>query len=47
LEIVINEIRKTGYTGEIKIKAEPRENSISLDKLIRYCKSMGLKITQQ
>jgi GNAT superfamily N-acetyltransferase len=45
LQYVINEIRKDGYIGEIMIKAEPQENSISLDILIKYYKSMGLKIT--
>jgi GNAT superfamily N-acetyltransferase len=44
LKYVINEIRKTGYIGEIKIQAKPEEDSISSDKLIEYYKSMGLEI---
>jgi len=43
LQYVINEIKENGYTGKIKIKAEPQENSISSDKLIKYYKSMGLR----
>lgn len=42
LQFVINEIRKDGYTGEIRIQAKPQEDSISLENLIKYYKSMGL-----
>jgi GNAT superfamily N-acetyltransferase len=44
LEYAINEIRKTGYTGEIKVEAIPREDSISKENLIAYYKSMNLTI---
>lgn len=44
LGLVINEIRKSGYEGEIRIQAKPREDSISLVDLTRYYKSMGLVI---
>lgn len=40
----INEIKKSGYYGKIKIQAEPKENSISQQDLIRYYKNMGLSI---
>jgi len=42
LGLVIGEIRKSGYKGEIEIQAEPRENSIGLEALTQYYKSMGL-----
>lgn len=44
LQYIINEIRYTGYTGEIEIEAKPKENSISLENLISFYKNMGLKI---
>jgi len=44
LELVIREIRKSGYDGEIRIQAEPREDSIGLADLIKYYQSMGLAI---
>ena len=44
LQFVINEIRKTGYTGGIGIQAKPRENSISQNDLIKYYESIGLKL---
>lgn len=44
LEYVIAEIKKEGYIGEIKIQAKPKEDSISVDKLIEYYKSIGLEI---
>jgi len=44
LNYAINEIRKLEYYGEIQIQAVPREESISLDELIKYYKSLGLKI---
>ena len=36
LQYVINEIRKTGYNGEIGIEASPRENAIEKDKLSNF-----------
>lgn len=44
LEIVINEIHKSGYEGKILIQAKPRENSIGLATLERYYESMGLTV---
>ena len=44
LQIVINEIRKTGYEGEIEIEAAPRENSIEYERLVVFYRSMGLKV---
>lgn len=46
LQFVINEIRKTGYEGEIEIEAAPRENSIDSKKLVSFYKSMGLEILE-
>lgn len=44
LQYAINEIRQTGYTGEIYIQAEPREDSISKADLISFYKYMELTI---
>lgn len=44
LKLVIAEIRKSGYEGEIRIDAEPKENSIGLADLMKYYKNMGLTI---
>ena len=44
LKHIINEIRCTGYEGNIKIEAIPRDNSISLDKLIDLYESLGLEV---
>jgi GNAT superfamily N-acetyltransferase len=44
LRLVINEIRDTGYKGDIYIEAEPRENSISLEALKQYYRNMELTI---
>ena len=41
LEIVVNEIRRSGYGGKIRIQAKPREGSIGLATLARYYESMG------
>jgi len=46
LQYAINEIRETGYGGEIAVEADPREGSIDLDKLLLFYKSMGLKIIE-
>lgn len=40
----IDKIRETGYTGDIKIIAEPEDNSISKKKLIEFYEKMGLKV---
>lgn len=47
LGLVINEIRKSGYEGEIFIQVEPREDSIKLTDLTKYYESMGLVIYDQ
>ena len=44
LRYVINEIRQTGYKDEIDIEVSPRENSISVEKLALFYKSMDLNI---
>lgn len=44
LEQVISKIRKTGYNGEIAIVPTPKENSISVEKLIGFYESLGLTV---
>jgi ribosomal protein S18 acetylase RimI-like enzyme len=44
LRLVVNGIRRNGYSGEIFIEARPKESSIELADLIKYYKSMGLTI---
>lgn len=44
LMLVINEIRDTGYSGDIEIEAIPKEDGIDLDRLILFYTSMGLKV---
>ena len=44
LNLIISEIRKSGYKGEIYIQAEPKENSIGQADLENYYESMGLTI---
>lgn len=44
LELVIAEIRRIGYKGEISIQAEPREGNIGLADLTKYYQGMGLAI---
>jgi ribosomal protein S18 acetylase RimI-like enzyme len=46
LKLAIEEIRKSGYDGEIQIVAEPQEKSIDKEKLIEFYKSMGLQVFQ-
>lgn len=41
IKMCITEIRERGYEKEIKIEAEPRENSISIEALIDYYKKWG------
>jgi hypothetical protein len=45
LQYVIQEIRKYGHTGEIAIEADPRENSIAVEKLAGFYKDLGLYVT--
>jgi GNAT superfamily N-acetyltransferase len=45
LQYVINEIRQTGYTGEINIEAAPRQESIDFHNLAVFYLSMGLTVT--
>lgn len=45
LRFLIDEIRNTGYAGVIYIKAEPEENSISIDALVKYYQEMGLTVS--
>ncbi len=47
IEYAINEIRQTGYIGDIGIQVEPRENSISKADLINFYERMGLKIIKE
>jgi GNAT superfamily N-acetyltransferase len=42
LRLAIGRIRGNGYKGDIRIQTEPRENSIGLEDLTKYYKSMGL-----
>jgi ribosomal protein S18 acetylase RimI-like enzyme len=44
LQHVVNEIRETGYNGEIEIEVAPREDAISIEKLGLFYEKMGLKI---
>ena len=44
IQLVIEEIRKTGYDKEIQIEACPREDSIGVKNLIAFYKRMGLKM---
>jgi len=46
IEYVIKEIIKTGYTGSIGIEADPRENSISVERLSLFYISMGLYVLE-
>lgn len=46
LKLVIDEIRSSGYTGDIRIQAKPVDDSIPLDKLVAFYESMGLKIIE-
>ncbi|MHA1304080.1 MAG: GNAT family N-acetyltransferase [Candidatus Heimdallarchaeaceae archaeon] len=44
LQYVMNEIKRTGYEGEIGIQVAPREASIDSEHLTDYYIRMGLKI---
>lgn len=45
LQYLIEEIRNTGYAGEIYIEAGPEENSISFHDLVQFYTKMGLTVT--
>ena len=44
LQYATNEIRQTGYAGNIYIQADPRGDSISRNNLISFYERMGLLI---
>jgi len=44
LKVVISAIRESGYTKEIHIEAEPKEDSIDISELINYYERMGLVV---
>lgn len=44
IERCITAIRESGYTKEINIEAEPKENSVSVDDLVAFYKKMGLTV---
>ena len=45
IKLILKEIEEIeNFHGEIQIKAEPREDSISKENLISFYKKMGLKI---
>jgi GNAT superfamily N-acetyltransferase len=44
LEYVINEIRNTGYVGEIEIEVLPKEKNINKERLIAFYGKLGLKV---
>lgn len=48
IQLVINEINNIiGCNKEIQVKAEPQENSISIEKLIYFYEEMGLKVIRE
>lgn len=44
IQAAIEAIRKTGYRGTIQIVANPKNDSISLEKLISFYENMGLEV---
>lgn len=44
LQFLIDEIRGTGYSGPIYVKAKPEGNSIKVDTLSMYYRQMGLTV---
>jgi GNAT superfamily N-acetyltransferase len=46
LRYSIYAIRATGYAGEIKIEAAPREGSVDLPSLVCFYQAMGLTVIQ-
>jgi len=46
LQYVINEIRQTGYQGNINIEAKPREDSISMKDIVLFYEKLGLSVSK-
>lgn len=46
IQLVIREIRETGYNKEIQIEAHPREDSIDVKNLVAFYERMGLKVLE-
>jgi GNAT superfamily N-acetyltransferase len=44
LQYVVNEIRQTGYGGDIDIEPDPRDDSISYENLCAFYLSLGLRL---
>jgi ribosomal protein S18 acetylase RimI-like enzyme len=44
IQTVINKIRVSGYEKDIRIEAQPKENSIDVKKLTIFYEGMGLKV---
>lgn len=47
LQFLIDEIRGTGYSGPIYVKAKPEGNSINVDTLSMYYRKMGLTVSKE
>lgn len=47
IQMVIGEIRKAGYSGEIQIEACPRDGSIDVENLVAFYRRMGLNIYER
>ena len=47
LELIIAEIRRKGFSKEIFVQAEPRENSIDKETLTKFYESMGLTVLKE
>jgi len=46
IQYVIDEIRQTGYSGEIDVEPDPRDNSISYENLCEFYTKMGLHLKE-
>lgn len=44
LQLAIEAIRKTGYKEKIKIVAQPKDDCINIEKLIKFYESMELEV---
>lgn len=44
IQMCISAIRERGYEKEIRIEAEPREDSILLENLVDFYRKMGLTV---
>jgi len=44
LQLIIEEIRKSGHNKAIQIEALPRENSIDVKSLVSFYEKTGLKV---